>query len=263
MQCLLVAAANRAMKVLFLVYFICGWAWARPAILVAYHHSPPYSVVHADGGASGMDLEILQLVAAQMDIEIRTVNCPLSRCLLMMEQSQLDLMMGLLKTSERQTFLNYIEPPYYQLRSSYSFYTRADRNIRVEHYDDLKNYSIGLTRGAVYFPRFNQDQTLRKVPLATEEMQIQLLLKGRVDLVISVDSTFEYMLVSLGGADQIRKVAYQEWLPVRSYMVLSKESPFNEKMPEFYQALRKLQADGSLQAILSRYGIESLSDAEF
>ncbi|MBT1064053.1 transporter substrate-binding domain-containing protein [Bowmanella sp. Y26] len=247
------------MKPLYLLVLFSCWAYARPAILVAYHHSPPYSVVHADGGASGMDLEILHLLAYELDMDIRTVNCPLSRCLLMMEQSQLDLIMGLIKTPERQSFLNFIEPPYYQLQSSYSFYKLADRNIQIAEYEQLRPYSIGLTRGAVYFPRFNEDNALRKVPIATEEMQVQLLLKGRIDLVISVDSTFEFMLTSVDGADQIRKVDYQEHLPVQSYMALSKASPFNARIEEFSTALEQLHKQGLLHQVLLKYGIESVT----
>ncbi|MDF2177955.1 transporter substrate-binding domain-containing protein [Aliiglaciecola sp. CAU 1673] len=229
---------------------------------MAYFHSPPFSVVHENGSASGMDREILEAIAKQMDIQLEMVTCPFNRCLLLMADSELDLMMGLIKTEARAEFLNFVEPPYYSLRSSYSFYKLNSKPFTVSAYEDLYDHSIAHTRGGVYFPRFNQDHKLRKVPLMTETQQLQLLLRGRVDLVISVDETFDFVLRSMGVDDQLEKVAYQEFYPVSSYMSLSKKSEFNKRINDFGAAIQTLRINGKLPEILAKYGIEEIPSSQ-
>lgn len=244
------------MKLFFCSLLICSASGlAQDTLHYAFHPSAPYRFVTPDGVVSGMDMDILQRLEQELGVHIEPVQCPFSRCLLMMEEGNLDLISGILKSDERQRYMNYIEPPYYRLTSYYSFYKLKTSDIRVTLFDELKPYTVAYTRGALYFPRFDKEDRLRKVPTVTETAQIQMLLKGRVDLIIGIDSTLDLTLVAMGIDHLIEPVTYQEARQVSSYMALSRASRFNARTEDFSRAIRKLQSDGTLEAILQRYGM--------
>ena len=87
------------------------------------------------------------------------------------------------------------------------------------------------------------------------EKQIELLLKGRVDLVIGVGKTFEHTLVQMGLQDKIDKVEFGYLRQISAYMALSRKSRFAAKSDEFTNTVKLLQKNGKLNEILVEYGI--------
>lgn len=234
---------------------VCVPAYALPKVYYAFHKSPPYREVADDGTLRGMDLEIMTLLAERMQFELKPIRCPLSRCLVMLEKGELDLATGLLKTAERAQYVDYIEPPYYRTSTAYSFYRRADNPLVVNNFNDLHGKSIALIRGGKYFPEFDNDSSLTKIPMLSEVEQIKILLKGRVDLMITVNSTMHLSLERMGVVDQVSQVNYQEQQVINAYMALSKKTLINYTADDFSAALQALHESGELDAILTKYGI--------
>lgn len=183
-----------------------------------------------------------------MGLEITFIRPPFKRGLRMMETGQVDLMTGLLRRPEREVYLAFIDPPY-KTHSNKAFYRVRTGDIRVRTYEDLAGLRIGTGIGTRYFPRFDNDQDLIKIPIPKNQSNFQKLLRGHLDLVIYTETTGDYQLARLGLRDRIVKTAYlyQKENPV--YFGMSKESPFLKKSAEFGSHTRELLEQGLLEQI--------------
>ena len=247
---------NRVFCILALSLVFCK-AYAEPFVL-AFHRSPPYSDIAEDGQPFGMDLEISTAVSQQAGIEIVTINCPLARCLQFMKDGEADLTLGLIKTDERESFMSYVHPPYYTIAPAFAFYKRKGSDVSLKDYSGLRHFTIAVTRGGVYFSKFDQDQSLRKVESLSIDKQLNLLTKDRVDLVIGVESTLDFTISSMGLEEKVSKTAFRAYSPISAYMAVSRKSGLQKKIPELSEAILSLKQTGQLGAILGKYNIRDI-----
>ena len=226
--------------------------------VLAFHRSPPYSDISETGKPFGMDMEISGAISRQMGIQLKTLNCPLARCLQLMKEGQSDLILGLIKTDERQAFMAFVHPPYYTIEPAFAFYKKRDSDVSLDNYQGLQDYIIAVTRGGAYYERFDQDINLHKLEPLSVDNQLNLLLKNRVDLVIGVESTLDTTIGIMGLTDEVSKVAYRAYSPISAFMAVSRKSPLMGKLSEISAALLAIKKSGELGKILIKYNIEDV-----
>ena len=247
---------NRVFCILALSLVFCK-AYAESFVL-AFHRSPPYSDIADDGRPFGMDVEITQAISEKIGMNLKTANCPLARCLQLMKDGDADLIMGLIKTQEREAYMAYVHPPYYTIAPAFAFYKRKGSPVNLDSYQGLKKYSIAVSRGGAYFAKFDHDSELNKVESLSVDKQLNLLIKDRVDLVIGVESTLDFTIRSMGLEDQVSKTGLRAYSPISAYMAVSRKSALQKKLPELSQAILSLKQSGQLGAILGKYNIKDI-----
>jgi len=103
-----------------------GLCEERRVIRAAIRHWPP-SMIITQGAYSGIDVEILRLIAKQFNWKMEFIECPAKRCFIMLEQGELDISSG--RFSLREAYLYFVEPPlfvaseivfYFQKRQGFS-----------------------------------------------------------------------------------------------------------------------------------------------
>ena len=244
--------------VLFFTNVIC----AEPEKLyVAVDHAPPYSVISEEGEISGLMIDILTQLKpySKKGYKIEPVPCPFSRCIRMLVQGEVDVLGGLIRTSDREKLMTFVDPPYMALSSSFVFYAKQNSSITVNSYDDLKNKRIAVMRGAAYFPRFDQDRGLNKVAVPSESVAVDLLLKGRVDLFISVEDTADVaMSVLEQPASQLKKVAYRHTNTIYGYMAFSRAFTQTELSKKLIQGMFDIAQAGVLDRVLAPYHLPAI-----
>ena len=228
------------------------------SFVLAFHRSPPYSDIADDGRPFGMDVEITQAISEIIGMSLKTANCPLARCLQLMKDGDADLIMGLIKTQEREVYMAYVHPPYYTIAPAFAFYKRRGSPVSLDSYQGLKNYSIAVSRGGAYFTKFDRDSELNKVESLSVDNQLNLLVKDRVDLVIGVESTLDHTIGIMGLRNQVSKVAYRAYSPVSAFMAISKKSSLTKKLPQISSAITSLKNSGELGEILRKYNIRDI-----
>lgn len=222
-------------------------------LVLGIDHAPPYSNTQTDV-PQGLILAIMSLVAEDLGISYRPLPCPFSRCLKLAEQGKIDILGGLVKTPERELYLSFIQPAYMQLQSSYAFYTLQGKGYSLHRFEDLYGKRIGTTRGAAYFPRFNQSLALKRIQVNSEQQMIDMLLKGRVDVILGVESTLEHALSLLQHTKPgLSKQPYREVQTIYGYMAFSRYSPHIKIKDKIEQSLKKLASQGALNPILKKY----------
>jgi len=143
-----------------------------------------------------------------------------------------------------------------------AFYQRkSDNPIRYKSLEGLKPYTIGVVRGFCYSEEFNKADYLRKDIAGTVKSNFMKLIKKRVDLVIG-DKFISDMLFR----DELSEVAPQieQLNPPFSvqplYLAFSKSVPgARELLMEFNIGLRHIKRDGTLEGIMSKYGVSTIS----
>ena len=223
---------------LFAVWLALALPGAGPAIAapeklrVAMSHWPPAKIVE-DGRFDGTDFVMLEELARRVGATLEYVECPWRRCLLMLETGEVDLISSLTRSPERERYLQFIEPPY---RNGYdiSFYTRG---ADLGRYEDLRGLTIGHIRGSAYFDRLDQDRSLTKFAVTREDQLLEMLSRGRLDVVVGIGHNLDYLIQRRNLSKLIRRTALVIPTAAPTYIALSRKSAGLSLAPKLGQAI--------------------------
>lgn len=238
---------------LFLL-FLPGVGFGQNARLVMVTEQwPPFRLndEKAPSGFRGIDIDIVNKLAAELGITIEIQRHPWARALEMMRNGQADMITGAARTAEREVFMHYVPISYYAVRPV--FFTQKGKGQLIRSYQDLNGKSIGYSLNSAYFEPFNSDTKLNKVGLSTEPQLLQVLALKRLDLVIGTEPNISYDRARLGYVDVLEPTAYQPPDKTELFIALSRKSRAMEFAPEVERALHKFMTDGTIEAILQDY----------
>lgn len=243
---------------ILLINSLLSVAHAADPLLIVFSPDPPYSVINDKGEPAGMNAELLALMTEDVKRPIQYIICPFGRCLKMIERLDAVLIASVIKTPQRQMFMDYLEPAYYKLQSSYAFYAASDSQVTLRDYAGLSKFLIGYMRGSASFPRFDNDGQLNKIGVKSESLLAELLVKGRVEVGISVENTFDQTIHRLGFDGKIKKLSYKERRNIGAYVAMSKRSKKRHLISIIERTIAKHQKSGRLNQIVRSYGIDPL-----
>ncbi|WP_234399074.1 substrate-binding periplasmic protein [Pseudoalteromonas sp. T1lg75] len=224
-------------------------------ITVAIDHAPPYS--DTDGPEPrGLLLDILAPIAAELGLEVRVVPCPFSRCVHMLEQNEVDIMGGLIRTKQREQGLTFVTPAYMALHSSFRFYSLRASDLDITDYEDLHGKRIAVMRGAAHFARFDKDSDIIKVPVTSEQVAVQMLLKKRVDLFIGVEETADHaMSILQQPVHQLIKQPYHFQDSIFGHMAYSRDFASSIRAKQITSLYRSMAEQGRLTELVKPYAL--------
>ncbi|WP_027830537.1 ABC transporter substrate-binding protein [Marinobacter sp. HL-58] len=230
--------------ILFLAF--AASAEERRSVTVGINHAPPYRVT-TDEGPAGLYVDIFDEIARRINWDIRYVEAPFRRILLMMEEGTVDVMLGPLKTEERERVMAFVAPVFPPERKLFFYY--RDEN-RIEEYEDLYGKTIGVLEGASYFEEFDADDKLDKEPIARYENLMRMLEKDRVDVVVAPELVGKHTVNQLGSEVSISP--YQ--IPgEHSYIAISRTSPMFSHQDEINQAFEQIRQEGTYEKLVRGY----------
>ena len=189
-------------------------------------------------------------------MKIHFVPCPWRRCLEEVKKGRADFITSAAKTTAREAFLHFIEPPYI-LKETHAFYILSGSDVHIQKYEDLYNYKIGVTRGAIYFPRFDEDTKIKKHIVAQDNQRPKMLIVQRIDAFIGKEEQIDYMVKMNGYKGKIIKSPYKniaEKYP--SYMALSKKSRHVKLIPQLSKVMKQLVNEKKVNEIMKKYRLE-------
>ena len=218
---------------------------------------PPWRIINEDGSLEGIDIDILQHVANDLDLNLVTKGCGWKRCLKHMEIGGSDVMTGLYKTPEREKYMTFIEPAYYTTQGI-CFYTLKSKALHINQYEDLKPLTIGTVKKVAYFERFDKDVSLNKFESITGNTLFRLLEGERIDTIVlnCVNGDISIKEGDRGNLITRAKYIFKAHRPV--YLAISNKSLLLSRQDEFSQSLQKLLDNNEINKILESYGIISI-----
>ena len=229
-------------------------AWAQQGtetvepltITVGANHAPPYRILEG-GERTGLYVEIFEEIAERLGWEVHYREAPFRRVLRMVQQGEVDVMLGPLETEERAELIEFVAPAFPPERRLF-FYLNKEH--RIERYADLYGRAIGVLEGASYFPRFDDDEDLLKEPAPRYENLMLMLQKGRVDVVIAPELVGLYAVEKLGLDIEVSPF----FVPgERSYIAVAKNSPVIQYADDIRAALKLIEMEGIHEDLVLKY----------
>lgn len=135
------------------------------------------------------------------------------------------------------------------------FFKRVGDDISFNNFEDLKPYTIGVVRGYVNPPGFDEAGLTTEV-VDNDALNLKKLLRGRIDLVL-IDKIVGQHILNINHTQRKHEV---EWMkpPIRvesQHLVVSKRaSDSREILDKFNRGLAAVIADGTVTKIMRKHG---------
>ena len=137
------------------------------------------------------------------------------------------------------------------------FFALKSRHIRFKTLQDLKGFTMGLTRGAAVSPEFDSATFLKKEETADDLGSIRKLLKGRIDLFAGPELVGKHLMkVELMVAQQEKVEFLEPALATHNlYAAISKKADnYQQKLRDFNIGLKTIKKNGQYKKILKSHG---------
>lgn len=247
------------MKPIF-VMFIAVNLWllqhstmAAPLKVVSLQLPPMH--YEEEGIIKGIAVDIVNEVFARMEQPITLRLYPFARSLNMIEDADADAIFAIVKTPEREQFLNY--PDEVLINQTAILFARKDAQI---HFDGdlrtLSGYRFGILRAATYGKQWEEATStgiISKIDKVNSYPQnILKLASNRVDIVIGPRLSMLYAMKKLGYQNVAQELSpHIEVVP--TYLAFSKTRVAPETIKLFERTLKALKEDGTYEKIVNSY----------
>lgn len=221
-------------------------------IIIPVNHFPPWKITEGQDKITGINIELTEILLREIGLTPTFVVRPWKRCQLMMKKGEADLMNGLLKRTEREEYMIFLDPPY-KTKSTKAFYVRKGEASLINKYDDLSGLTIGTTLGSKYFQKFDSDRFLHKETVDHDLTNLKKLIARRIDTFIATTTVADYFIAQNDMENLIEKSNYVYSAPIPVYFAISKKSPLARRIPELSTALKKIVESGQVEDVISSF----------
>ncbi len=196
----------------------------------------------------GIIPEILQKVSDKTGYKLKLQLVPYKRMFLQLDTGQADFSI-FFKTPQSHEVATPIAKVY-----TLKNVIVGRKDIHIEEYEDLKNYTIALPLGNYYKKQFDEDTSLKKTFVPGFKNSVSLLLNQRTDLVAAPYVSILYHLGEKGYSKDILGEPY-----VLSYVSAWLQASRQSKnlSPEILEtlknAIKNLNKEGVIEDIMIKY----------
>ncbi|MGH1371227.1 MAG: substrate-binding periplasmic protein [Cellvibrionaceae bacterium] len=201
----------------------------------------------SDGEISGFKHALVGELARRLNWQDAHQKCPFQRCLFSMANGSLDMMVFVSATQERFDYLDFIQV--WPSTRKIPFYVRDGEQKRLTRYDDLSGLRIGVVNGYAYFPRFDKDNSLKKITVTTERQLTHMLQANRIDTYIAFDAIH---FDQHSERKKVVKAPFEKTVESSALIAISKKSPLENILPQIEREIISMIDDGSLMDLWSR-----------
>ena len=229
---------------LLLLFTLAMPVLAQPALKIGLHLSVPWSYQNADGAADGIEYQIVSRIFANAGYQVEFEFHSYSRLLKQFGDQKLDCASPV---AVDIAGAHYTEP---YLSFKDVVISRAEKQFDITQLADLSGKRIVAYQQArqVLGPDFASITTQANyVELADRELQLELLINDRVDLVVGEQRVLLYLAAALapGQALQVHEIFAAKSYPAACWQP--------ELIQVFNQGLQQLQQSGELAALMARF----------
>ena len=205
---------------------------------------PPYEMTADDGSFEGIDIEVAAAIADKLGLELQVDDMDFDAALLAAQNGKSDMVMaGVTVTDERQKVMDFSDTYAEGIQS-----VIVPEDSDIASVDDLAGKTIGTQRGTTGYiyctDDFGEDSV---VAYDNGLTAVQALNNGQVDAVV-IDNAPAKEFVAANTGLKILDTAYAQ----EDYAIgVAKGN--TALLDAINGALKELQADGTLQAIVDKY----------
>lgn len=217
---------------------------------------PPYGWATDDVSYRGASKELLNLLVPQ-GVALKPVVVPWQRAQIMAKKGDIDMLLSIRVTPEREQYLNFFPAPAFA--NSIVIFALQDSQLKTASWSHLQKYRGGVSRGDSFGSGFDEylKQNLSVEVALNMTANFKKLALGRIDYFVSS----EYLgRAYLARRPEVRKAKIVSLMPpVNTDMIhfaFSKSSACNSLMATMNARLAELNRKGVPQRLLN----EALKD---
>ena len=235
------------------LWFLGTAALADPAPLrVAVSEWPPYEFTQ-NAVPHGLDIELAHAALLAMKVEPAFEFYPWKRVLLLAQRQEVDAIMSVRPTPERQQYLLF--PREHLSVSENVLFVRKGEEYNLPSVAALAGKMVGMTAGYSYGEEL--DTLVRSGAVVsdesqTEEQGLRKLMAVRYDMFVCDRIAGWYLARLMGIADQLSVLPLRV-STVKNYLAFSKLPANTARVARFDAAVASLKKSGEWQRILDAY----------
>ena len=224
---------------------------AREMLIYGYDEDYPPWEKNEASIPTGINIEIMTIVAKKLGFKIRFEPYPFKRVLALLNSGDIDMAGGLEKRPERAVFAEFLNPAYQ--KTAKIFILKKGSTKVLTKYEDLYHLRVGLRAGSKHFEPFDSDEGIAKVETNSCDQLFKMLLFERYDVAIGGNIQLLYAAKTAGYADKIQVASYRVDLGAGGHFALSLKSTFMSRKAEIEAILLDMFSSGQLNEIIASY----------
>lgn len=208
---------------------------------------PPYVIQEEE---TGFEIDLVKAVFDQLGYQLKFVYVPFARSPYLLNQGEIDLAM----TINPRMDINQL-----QLSTPYISYHNVaislkKRNLVINNVIDLAHYTVIAFQNAKVILGAEYTQAVKKSPfyqeLPDQAHQVEMLLKGRADVVVMDVNIFNYLSRDYTHENQMNNVNVHKLFPASQYHLGVKDLALKQL---FNQQLNEYKRSAAYQQLLLKY----------
>lgn len=226
------------------------------ALRLGFEAWEPYQFMSLDNKASGLDIELMQAIADEMDCQLLTTQGTWVDLMAQLKVGDVDMLLGASVTPAREEFA-YFSKPY--RKEQFVMFVRAAASLPETTLAEFltAGKKIGIVSEYFYgtdFAELLADYKFKTqfIEASLSELNIARLLDEEIDGMIEDSFVARSMLRRKGLESQIARHAI-ELSSGDVFVMFSKKSVSAEQVSAFNDALTSIAKNGKYQQILDKY----------
>ncbi len=217
----------------------------------------PYQYMSVGNTVTGLDVELVQAVAKDMNCQLAVVQGSWLELLTLLKEGNIDFVLGASKTADREAFA-YFSTPYRQER--FQLYVRRDDSALS--YDSLQAFVAAGHKVGVVNEYFYGDEVAALYEDDRQRDKFVGAIISELNMARLLDEEIDGLLEdSFVGASILRRKGLDKYIVPHSislgnsdvYVMFSKASVTEQQVQQFNSGLARLKADGSYERIVEKY----------
>jgi polar amino acid transport system substrate-binding protein len=219
---------------------------------------PPYSVVDSAGRATGLDNDLLVLIANAAGCKVEFVSStPGNRTMRMFKSGEIDILTGFSKTPERELFARYTVPYRDEVIALFTTSPNVEPGD-IQSFSDITKHGLHLVAplAGYYGQEFaiSEGELQRKGALTRvegDEKMVNMLIQGHGELIMGDEMVIPHVakIMNLQNFHRMELEANRDMV----YIGLSKASTTEQDQKALNSAIAKLLANGRIAAVIRHY----------
>lgn len=227
-------------------------AKSEELILVAGLEKPPYVIPQHD---TGFEIDLLRDVLATLGHQVSILYVPYGRTYETVKQVKADI--GLTLSSRTGVKPEVLSLPYVTYQNV--AVSMLEKSIKLDKLEELQLYTVVAFQNAskvlgVTFAEATKISPLY-IELPEQRRQVELLLAGKVEVVVMDINIFKYFAKTIAGNNHMEKVQVHNLFPSTQYSAAIQD-PILRKA--FNQALSKYAHTPEYKKLLAKYDTNNL-----
>lgn len=241
--------------ILFSIVYPTTWACE---LRTSWDHWPPYQYKNEEGVLTGIDIDLMKLVASTVGCTLHFERMPWKRTLAMLQANKLDLTSSASYSQDRANIYLYSQP--YRNETVSLFIHKSQANSGpFNSLDSIvgKAFKLGIVRGYHYGEQYDglikEGEILTQLaPANSDEQNFKMLQISRIDGALADKFVGASIVKKMSLGKEIIRLDTKVHESSIHFM-LSKQPNLKPITDGFNDAIQKLNSNGDIQDILDRY----------